>query len=124
ATLRLDPLGLRNRSASFEVRQDSELFSLDYSNTPSDGLDPDRGDTTEVQALVVARAEGAPTVQALLNSQSVAGANGNSSLVARIGLNDRYRDPYSGVSSLDWRASVQTTSMLVAANDSSRTAFS
>ena len=124
ATLTLDPLGLRSRSASFEVREASELFSIDYSNTPADGLDPDRGDITEVQALVVARQDGAPAVQALLNSQSVAGANGNSSLIARIGLSDRYRDPFSGVSSLDWRASLQTTSLLVTASDSSRNAFS
>lgn len=124
ATLTLDPLGLRRRAAKFELRQGAELFSVDYRNTPSNGLDPQRGDTTEVQALVVARPDGAPSVQALIDTQSVAGANGNSSLVARVGLNDRYREPFAGVSSLDWRASLQTTSIQLAATGAGRTSVS
>lgn len=123
ATLALDPFGLRSQSASFEIRQGSELFSVGYTRTPSDGLDPGRGDTTEVQALVVARPADAPAVQALLNSQVVAGLNGSRSLVARVGLNDRYREPLTGVSSIDWRASLQINSLLVASTDLSRSAF-
>ena len=104
-----DPFGLRSQSVGLHLAEGDEALSLEYSRTPSTGVTPDVGARTDVQAVLVAKPDGAPTVQALLASQQVAGTAGNLSVVARLTLSDRYRDPYAGVSSIDWRTSAQTT---------------
>lgn len=108
-TLGVDPFGLRSQSVSLQVSEDDEALSLEYTRTPGSGATPGDGARTDVQAVLVAKPEGAPTVQALLASQQVAGAADSLTVIARIALSDRYRDPYAGVSSIDWRASVQTS---------------
>jgi len=123
-SLTLDPVGIRRQGVSFEVREGSELLSITHERTPSDGTDPNVGASTDLQALVVAKPEGAPQLQALFAVQSTEGAAGSQVFTARLSANERYRDPFAGFSSVDWRASVQSTRLLVPATGVDRTTVS
>ena len=120
-SLRVDPFGIRRQGLSLEVREGSELISITHERTPSDGTNPNIGASSSFQALVVAKPANAPDVQALVVAQSTEGAAGNQVFTTRLALSDRYRDPFEGFSSVDWRASVQSTRLLVPANATDRT---
>lgn len=119
-TLVLDPIGLRRSGLTFEVREGAELLSLRATRTP----DGDGGTRSDVQALVVARPAGAPTVQALVASERSSAAGGSGSLVARLAASERIARPATGVGSIDWRASLQSVAVDVAATDVRRTTTS
>ncbi len=123
-SLRADPVGIRRQGIALEVREGSELFSVSHERTPSDGTNPDVGASSDFQALVVAKPEGAPNVQALVITQSTEGKAGSRVFTSRLAVSDRYRDPFDGVSSVDWRASVQSTNLQVPAAGLERTSVS
>ncbi len=119
-SLRLDPVGIRRQGFALEVREGRDLFSLTHQRTPSDGIDPSRGASTDFQVLVATKPVGAPDLQALVSVQGTEGSAGTSVFTARLAASDRYRDPFEGVSSVDWRASAQSTNLQVAATGQQR----
>ncbi len=123
-SLRFDPVGIRRQGVSFEMREGGELLSITHERTPSDGTDPTVGASTNFQALVVAKPADAPDVQALVAVQSTEGSAGSQVFTARLAASDRYRDPFEGVSSVDWRASVQSTNLQVPSVQLSRSTVS
>ena len=123
-SLRFDPIGIRRQGVSLEVREGAELLSITHARTPSDGTDPNLGASNDFQALVVAKPEGAPDLQALVAVQSTEGSAGSQVFTARLAASDRYRDPFAGVSSVDWRASAQSTSLRVPAAGLNRNSVS
>ena len=106
-TLRSDPVSLDRLTVAFELRERTDLLTVAYARDPGDGSDAQRGARSDLQVLAVRRAESGPTLQALVNAQSVAGASGSSTFVTRLAVNDRVRDPGLGLSTLDWRAALQ-----------------
>lgn len=108
-----DPLGLRRAGLTLEVREGAELVSLRALRTPLGALGGDV--RSDVQALVVARPDGAPTVQALVASQRQSADGGSGSLLAGLAVSDRHARPAPGVASIDWRATLQSVVVDVAA---------
>jgi hypothetical protein len=120
-TLTVDPVSLDRLDVAFEVREGGNLLSATVGREPAAGDAPGRGDRTDVQVLAVRRSDAGPTLQALVNGQWIAGPQGSATMLGRLALSDRLRDPGWGLSSFDWRASVQLLQVDVAAAAISRT---
>jgi hypothetical protein len=120
-TLRVDPIGLDRLDVAFDVREGSDLLSVTIAREPADDEPAGRGDRTDVQLVGVRRTAAGPTLQVVASSQHVAGTLGSSTLLTRLALSDRIRDPHRSLSSFDWRASAQLLQVAVPAAGLSRT---
>lgn len=122
-SVRSDPVSLDRLDLAFELRERNDLLSVRFARDPadSDAIAAQRGARSDLQVLALRRGERGPTLQALVNAQRVAGTGGSATLLTRVALNDRIRDPGWGLSSLDWRAALQLQQVDVPAAGVGRT---
>jgi len=119
-TFTADPFGLRSQGVTLDVAEGTDALSFSYTRTPGAGVSPGVGATTDVQALAASKPVDAPAFQVLFSGQSVEGINGSGTWVGKVGFSDRYREPFAGFSSIDWRASSQVSVVRIAATGSER----
>jgi hypothetical protein len=120
-TLRVDPIGLDRLDVAFDVREGSDLLSVTIARQPADADLAGRGGRTDMQVVGVRRTASGPTLQVLASGQHIDGDLGSATLLTRLALSDRIRDPGRLLSSFDWRASAQLQQVAVPAAGISRT---
>jgi hypothetical protein len=102
-TFSVAPVSLSRQNLDFSYGDGANTVTFSARREPGDG---DAGATTDVQAVLLRRVAGAPSVQVVVSSQRSADATAASTLLARAALSDRIPGVL-GLSALEWRASYQ-----------------